>query len=155
MRISVIAVGGRQPGWVQEACATYLRRLQSFSPVEMVEIPLARRGRGGEAQARRQEGKAILDRIPTGARVIAMDVRGSSLATEQLADHLGRWREDGRDCYLLIGGPDGLDQTCLERADARWSLSALTLPHGLARVVLVEALYRAATLLAGHPYHRA
>ena len=93
--------------------------------------------------------------LPEGDRVIALDVRGSAWSTEQLAEELSDWQMAGTNVSLLIGGPDGLSRDCLQRARQRWSLSALTLPHPLVRVVLAEQLYRAWTITAGHPYHRA
>jgi 23S rRNA (pseudouridine1915-N3)-methyltransferase len=101
-----------------------------------------------------QEGQAMLDRIGSADYVVALDVGGKQVDTAGLAGKLEDWQSLGRDIVLLIGGPDGLSEDCLSRADARWSLSALTLPHPLVRIVLVEQLYRAHSLLQGHPYHR-
>jgi 23S rRNA (pseudouridine1915-N3)-methyltransferase len=97
----------------------------------------------------------MLAAIPEGAHVVALDASGRALSTAELARHLSRWIDHGGAVALLIGGPDGLAPACLERADERWSLSALTLPHGLVRIIVAEALYRAHSLLTGHPYHRA
>ena len=154
LRIRIVTVTGRQPSWVNEGFAEYAARLRRQAPLELIEVPLARRGSGDEARALADEGEAMLRRVPADGRVFALDVSGQTWDSHELARRLAGWRQDGRDCYLLIGGPDGLAPQCLERAEARWSLSSLTLAHGLVRVVLAEALYRAFTILSGHPYHR-
>jgi 23S rRNA (pseudouridine1915-N3)-methyltransferase len=100
------------------------------------------------------EAERLLRRIPADAHVVALDVAGSQWSSQELAVELQRWQGQGSDCYLLIGGPDGLDSTCLARANQRWSLSSLTLPHGLVRIVVAEALYRAVCIRRGHPYHK-
>lgn len=97
----------------------------------------------------------MLRKVKPGERVVALEEGGRQLSSAELAEHLGGWQADGRDVSLLVGGPDGLSERCLERAEFGWSLSRLTLPHGLARVLVVEQLYRAWTLVQGHPYHRA
>ena len=156
MRLTVITVGGKMPAWVNEGVADYSRRLPREIRLEWRELPLARRGRDtSPEQLRQREGEQILKALPEGDRVIALDVRGAAWSTEQLAEELSDWQMAGTPVSLLIGGPDGLSQDCLQRAQQRWSLSALTLPHPLVRVVLAEQLYRAWTITAGHPYHRA
>ncbi|MBM69518.1 MAG: 23S rRNA (pseudouridine(1915)-N(3))-methyltransferase RlmH [Haliea sp.] len=156
MRLTVITVGGKMPAWVNEGVADYSRRLPREIRLEWRELPLARRGRDtSPEQLRLREGEQILKALPEGDRVIALDVRGAAWSTEQLAEELSDWQMAGTHVSLLIGGPDGLSQDCLQRAQQRWSLSALTLPHPLVRVVLAEQLYRAWTITAGHPYHRA
>jgi|TARA_R100000005_G_scaffold96309_2_gene82273 23S rRNA (pseudouridine1915-N3)-methyltransferase len=156
MRLTVITVGGKMPAWVNEGVADYSRRLPREIRLEWRELPLARRGRDtSPEQLRLREGEQILKTLPEGDRVIALDVRGSAWSTEQLAEELSDWQMAGTNVSLLIGGPDGLSRDCLQRARQRWSLSALTLPHPLVRVVLAEQLYRAWTITAGHPYHRA
>ena len=155
MRISVLAVGTRMPAWVNEGVEEYSRRMPRELRLEWREIPLARRGRGaGVQQALAREGEQILRAIPDGDRVIALDVEGRALSTSELAAQLADWQMSGDNYSMLIGGPDGLSRACLARADRRWSLSSLTLPHPLVRIVLAEQLYRAWTITANHPYHR-
>ena len=157
MRITVLAVGGKMPAWVDEGVAEYDKRLPRELRLEWRDIPLAQRGKkNADVEALRdKEGLALLKAIPDGDRVLALDVRGKPWSTEQLADRLRHWQMESINTSLLIGGPDGLSQACLQRADARWSLSALTLPHPLVRVLLAEQLYRAWTITVNHPYHRA
>lgn len=155
MRISVIAVGTRMPGWVYQGVEEYHKRLPRELGVEWKELPLATRGKGSRSeQLVEKEGEQILRAIPPGDRVIALDVRGKSFSTPQLAERLSAWQMSGDNYSLLVGGPDGLSRACLERAELRWSLSDLTLPHPLVRVILAEQLYRAWTITVNHPYHR-
>jgi 23S rRNA (pseudouridine1915-N3)-methyltransferase len=119
------------------------------------EIPLARRGRDNNSEKlRAREGEQMLRAVPAGDQLIALDVRGKRLSTEQLAARLGDWQMSGDSYSLLIGGPDGLSEEVLRRARQRWSLSDLTLPHPLVRILLAEQLYRAWTITVNHPYHR-
>ena len=156
MDINLIAVGTRMPAWINEGYREYARRMPRECCLKLTEIPLGQRGKSASAQrAVEAEGKRMLEAAPAGQRVIALDVRGQSWSTAQLAAQLELWMQDGRDVALLIGGPDGLSANCLARAEQRWSLSPLTLPHPLVRVVLAEQLYRAWTVTTGHPYHRA
>ncbi len=155
MRLTIVAVGGRMPAWVDEGVADYGKRLPRELRLQWREIPLARRGRDSKPeQLREAEGEQILRAVPDGDRVLALDVAGKAWSTLQLADQLSAWQMSGDNYSLLIGGPDGLSSGCLERAERRWSLSALTLPHPLVRVLLVEQLYRAWTITVNHPYHR-
>lgn len=155
MRVSVIAVGTKMPGWVTAGINEYGRRLPRELKLNWREIPLARRGRDTPAdQLCAAEGEQIMKALPDGDRVIALDVRGKRLSTERFAEELERWRMSGDNYSFVIGGPDGLSPACLARADQRWSLSDLTLPHPLVRVLLAEQLYRAWTITANHPYHR-
>jgi 23S rRNA (pseudouridine1915-N3)-methyltransferase len=143
------------PAWVSQAVADYCRRLPREIKLQWREIPLAGRGRGNTAeQLREREGERMLKAIPAGDAVIALDVQGRRISTAQLARHLESWQMSGSNYSLLVGGPDGLSAQCLERAGARWSLSDLTLPHPLVRVLLAEQLYRAWTITVNHPYHR-
>ena len=156
MHIRLLAVGERQPAWVDEAFKTYAHRLPPEWRFELKVLSTAARSKkGSAADAVEREGDAILAAVRPGERLVALDERGTQYSTVTLADRLGRWLSGGQDLCLAIGGPDGLSGACLARADERWSLSALTLPHGLARVLTVEQLYRAWSLRAGHPYHRA
>lgn len=134
----------------------YARRLGPEIRLELVEIPLGKRSAGGDAAAARaEEGRRMLAKIDPRTHVCALDVHGRAHDTAALSRWLAARLADGRDLALLVGGPEGLDAGCLARADDRWSLSPLTLPHGLVRIVVAEALYRAASVLKGHPYHRA
>jgi len=154
MRLRIVALGQRMPSWVTVAVADYAKRLPHETPFELVELKPAARDRGRTvAQMLAEEARAIAAAC-TGATVVALDERGAAWTTRELAERLGRWREDGRDVAFVIGSADGLDASVKASASAVVALSAMTLPHGLVRVVLAEQLYRAASLLAGHPYHR-
>ena len=156
MRVRLIAVGTRMPKWVEAGVAEYEPRLPREWRFELVEIPVAKRGDNPDlARLRQAEGGKMLRAIPAGADVIAFDERGESLGTLDWARAVQGWQQHGRDVALLIGGPDGLAPECLARASRRWSLSKLTLPHALVRVFVVEQLYRAWSVAANHPYHRA
>jgi 23S rRNA (pseudouridine1915-N3)-methyltransferase len=156
MRIHLIAAGTRMPAWICEGFDDYSRRLPPECRLLLKEIPLsASRGSGDPKKAIQEEGRKMLVAIPDGANAVALDVHGRTFNTEALAKQLNLWLQDGRDLALLIGGPDGLTQECLEGAASSWSLSPLTLPHGLVRVVVAEQLYRAWSILKNHPYHRA
>ncbi len=155
MKIRLIAIGGKMPRWVTEGYNEYAKRFPAEVSFELIELPLGHRGKGADlARAKKQEGDQMLAAIPKGDRVIALEVGGKSWSTEQLAEQLESWQMDGRNVSLLVGGPEGLDGRCVAMADQKWSLSALTLPHPLVRVLLVEQLYRACTILQGHPYHK-
>ncbi|MGH8124442.1 MAG: 23S rRNA (pseudouridine(1915)-N(3))-methyltransferase RlmH [Rhodanobacteraceae bacterium] len=155
MRGRLIAVGERMPSWVASGFAEYVKRLSHDLPLELVETKPGLRGKGRDgARAMADEGAALLAALPRNAHVIALDGRGSAWSSEQLAAQLSNWRMAGRDLAFLIGGPDGHARDVLQRADQRWSLGPLTLPHMLVRLVVAEQLYRAATILGGHPYHR-
>lgn len=152
----LLAVGSRVPAWVDTGCREYARRLPRECRLELVTVAAARRGKGaGTARAVAAEGRRLLAAVPAQARVVALDQGGEPWTTRMLASRLARWLQEGRDVALLVGGADGLAPACLERAEQRWSLSPLTLPHALVRVIVAEQLYRAWSLLAGHPYHRA
>lgn len=155
MKLSLIAAGTRMPDWVNAGYAEYARRLPRECRLELIEIPLPRRGNIPVRRAMDAEGERMLAALPAGAAVITLEVNGAAWSTEALAERLRGWLSDGRDRAFLIGGPDGLAPAVRERAELSWSLSPLTLPHGLARVVATEALYRAWSVVAGHPYHRA
>ncbi|MDA0687841.1 MAG: 23S rRNA (pseudouridine(1915)-N(3))-methyltransferase RlmH [Proteobacteria bacterium] len=155
MRIRLISVGTRMPGWVNEGVEEYARRIQNDLGFSLIEVPLAKRSKAqAVAQFMAKEGDAMLGKIDRDEFVVALDVKGKSLDTSALAARLQYFREESRNICLLIGGPDGLHPSCLARADEKWSLSALTLPHPLVRVLITEQLYRAHSLLQGHPYHR-
>lgn len=156
MRIHFLAVGQRVPAWVEQGYHEFARRLPPECRLLLTEIPAARRTKTTDpARARAVECERLLAAAPRGAYAVALDVRGSPWSTAQLAARLGEWLQGGRDVALLVGGPDGLAPACVDRAEAVWSLSALTLPHALVRIVVAEQIYRAWTLYVGHPYHRA
>ncbi len=156
MKARLVSVGERMPSWVAEGFAEYRKRLSRDLPLDLVEIPLGSRGKGRDpARAIADEGAAVLAALPRDAQVVALDGRGRAWSSEQLAAELERWRMGGRDLAILIGGPDGHAADVLARADQCWSLGPLTLPHMLVRLLVAEQLYRAISINAGHPYHRA
>jgi len=155
MRVRIIAVGTKMPSWVQDASQDYLKRFPREWQVEFVEIPLGHRGKGQDVtKAIAKEGESMLAAINARERVIALDVKGKSWSTEQLSQQMQDWQMSGSNIALLVGGPDGLAKECVDKADQKWSLSALTLPHPLVRVLLSEQLYRGWSILKNHPYHK-
>lgn len=155
MRLKLLAVGTRVPDWVRVGFEEYARRLPRDNRLELVEIAAADRRSGKPVDAlMEEEGQRLLAAVGRDDLVVALEVRGKALSTEQLADRMRDWRMDGRDLCLLVGGPDGLSPACRQRAEMLWSLSPLTLPHALVRIVVAEQCYRAWTMLSGHPYHR-
>lgn len=155
MKISLITVGTRMPAWVQEGYQEYAKRMPKELKPDLVELPLAVRSKSSNAQtAIASEGESMLKHLGNGTRTIALDVLGKPISTEVLSQKMANWQMDGRNVNILVGGPDGLDPRCLAQADEKWSLSALTLPHPLVRVLLMEQLYRAWTILQNHPYHK-
>ncbi len=156
MQIKLIAIGTRMPTWVVDGYQEYARRMPRECLLQQIEIPLAKRSRNANgSQARDAEGERMLKAIHSSDHVIALDVKGKAWDTVKLSGLMQDWMLSGQDIVLMVGGPDGLSDGCLARADQRWSLSPLTFPHPLVRVVLAEQLYRAWTILTGHPYHRA
>jgi len=144
------------PNWVTEAWNEYSRRMPPGLALTLREINLAKRGKNADTKRLTAiESRALFDAMPARARVVALDVRGKTWSTEKLAAHLEQWMAEGRDVGFMIGGPDGIDAEIIKKADDRWSLGPLTLPHPLVRVVLAEQLYRAWTITQNHPYHRA
>jgi len=155
MRATLIAVGTGMPAWVEAGFAEYARRLSHWLPLELVEIAPGERGKGRDAQrAMDEEARRLQAAIPKGAHVVLLDSGGRAHSSEQLAQRLEHWRMQGRDLALLVGGPEGFAAPVREAAQERWSLGPATLPHPLVRIVVAEQLYRAASILANHPYHR-
>lgn len=155
MKITLYSVGTRMPDWVEQGVQEYARRIKHELGFSVQEIPLPKRSKTTTVeQCVQKEGAAILGRLNPSDYVVALDVAGRSLDTRALAGKLEQFQSQGRDVSLLVGGPDGLHADCLARAEERWSLSALTLPHPLVRILVAEQLYRAHSLRAGHPYHR-
>jgi len=160
MRIHLIAIGEKMPAWVQAGFDEYARRLPRECSLVLRELPLATRGKlggktGNPLRWKREEAEAIRAAIPRGAHVVALDVLGKAWDTPELSRRLGVWMQEFSEVVLLVGGPDGLDEGLLGEAHARWSLSPLTFPHPLVRILLAEQVYRAWSLLNNHPYHRA
>ncbi|GAB2652513.1 23S rRNA (pseudouridine(1915)-N(3))-methyltransferase RlmH [Arenimonas aestuarii] len=156
MKARLLAVGEKAPGWVAEGFAEYQKRLSHWLPLELVEVAPGQRGKGRDAaRAIADEGGRVQAALPRNAWVVALDGRGKAHSSEALAQRLEYWRQQGRDLVFLIGGPEGHAPDVIAAADEHWSLGPLTLPHMLVRLVLAEQLYRACSLLANHPYHRA
>lgn len=150
MQLALVAVGRLRP-YYRDACDDYLRRLRRHAAVTEHEV---REPRGPEAVRRREEAVRLRAQLPKGGRVVALAIAGTAWSSEQLAVEVERWRLAARPVAFVIGGASGLDDAVLADAEARWSLGPLTLPHELARVVVVEQLYRAFSILAGDPYHK-
>jgi 23S rRNA (pseudouridine1915-N3)-methyltransferase len=156
VHIRLLAVGDRQPSWVDEAFGTYTERFPREWKFRLDTIPTVRRNKNDKSrQAMEEEGELILAKLAVAEQVVLLDERGKQLTSKLLASKLSDWQADGRDLCFVIGGPDGVSEAVRQRADMMWSLSQLTLPHGMARALLSEQLYRAWSLQAGHPYHRA
>jgi 23S rRNA (pseudouridine1915-N3)-methyltransferase len=154
MKIRLLCVGTRVPGWVAEGYAAFANRLPKDTALVLEEVPASRR-HDDVRRCIEEEGQRLLSRVALDDCVIALDERGAAWSSVDLSQRLAAWRRDGRDVVLLVGGPDGLSDTCRVRATGSWSLSAATLPHALVRILVAEQIYRAWTLLTGHPYHRA
>ena len=157
MRIHLIAVGSRMPVWVQSGYQEYAKRLSQSAEcrLQLIEIEAGKRGKNADINRILQdEGTRMLAAIPANSYVIALDVQGQAWNTAQVAQQLKKWQFLGRDISLLVGGPEGLAPDCLAKAEQKWSLSPLTFPHPLVRVIVAEQLYRGWSLLRGHPYHR-
>lgn len=154
MKLTLLAVGDKMPAWAEDATTEYLKRLPREASMVLSTVKPERRA-GQSAEAIKQaEAARLLEKIPTGSRLVALDEHGRQVSTRELADLLERWLESGKDTVLVIGGADGLAQDLLNRAETRLALSRLTLPHAMARVLVVEQVYRAMSLLHNHPYHR-
>lgn len=155
MRVAIVAIGHKMPAWIRDGFDEYVRRMPPEIRVELVELKPAERGAGkSAARAKAMEGERLLAALPSGATLIALDEKGAAISTQGLATLLTGWMRDGVTPAFVIGGADGLADDVKRRAQRVLSLSALTLPHGLVRVLLAEQLYRAWTILSHHPYHR-
>ena len=154
MRLLVVAIGQRLPAWAETAWDEYARRFPPDMKLELKALKAEPRAGRTPAQCLAAEAQRLQSALPPGVRCVVLDERGATVTTSTLSRRLMAWKEDGRDVALLIGGPDGLDPSVKSRADETLRLSDLTLPHALARVLLVESLYRAWTVTTGHPYHR-
>jgi 23S rRNA (pseudouridine1915-N3)-methyltransferase len=155
VRIHLVAVGQKMPAWVDNACADYLKRLPPELKLTPILVPLAKRGKNPDIKRIiRDESRNLLAAIPPGCQLIALDVLGTRVTTEKLSKLLDGWMQQGQDIALIVGGPDGLSDELLKQAQKKISLSDLTFPHPLIRVMVVEQLYRAWSILNNHPYHR-
>jgi 23S rRNA (pseudouridine1915-N3)-methyltransferase len=155
MHIRLIAVGDRQPTWVDDAFETYTARLPREWKFRIDSIAAVRRSKNDKSsQAMVAEGEQLLAKLRDDEQVVLLDERGKQMTSQSLAEQLSNWQSDGRNLAFVIGGPDGVSNACKARANFKWSLSQLTLPHGLARVLFAEQMYRAWSLQMGHPYHR-
>ena len=143
------------PGWVEQGYREYERRFSKEVALSLTEIPAGKRTKNTDiARILQKEGELTLAAIPKGNRIVTLEVTGRSLTTQKLASNLSKWQMDGRDVSLLIGGPEGLAPDCIKASEEKWSLSSLTLPHPIVRIVVAESLYRAWSLNINHPYHR-
>ncbi|EKD55253.1 MAG: Ribosomal RNA large subunit methyltransferase H [uncultured bacterium] len=155
MMVRILALGNKMPAWVNEGFQEYAKRLTHAFTFELCEIPLEKRSKNIDtSRLIEREGKKLLAAIKPAHKIIALHVKGRSFSTEELATQFKQWAMHGTSIDLLIGGPDGLSTECLQKADMTWSLSPLTLPHPLVRILLAEQLYRVMSILQNHPYHR-
>lgn len=154
MLLRILVISNKMPKWCLLACEEYIKRLGSYS-ASVIEIPLAKRHKNGNVlDYKTFEGQKLLEKITPKDHVIALDVLGKSWTTPLLSEQLAQWKQSGKNLAFIIGGPDGLSEMILKRANQVWSLSQLTLPHHLAKVLLLEQLFRADSILNNHPYHR-
>lgn len=154
MKLTLLAVGDKMPAWAEAATTEYLKRLPREARMALVTVKPEKRASQSSDTLKAAEAARLLDKIPAGSRLVALDEHGKQVSTRELADLLNRWMEEGKDTVLVIGGADGLAPELLQRAQSKLALSRLTLPHALARVLLAEQIYRAVSLLHNHPYHR-
>lgn len=155
MKLQLIAVGNKMPTWVTTAFNDYMGRFPKDMPLELIEIPAGKRTKNADIpRILDKEGELMLASCGKGNRIVTLDIPGKPWDTPELSQQLERWKLDGRDVSLLIGGPEGLSPACKQAAEQSWSLSSLTLPHPLVRVIVAESLYRAWSITANHPYHR-
>jgi len=155
MKIKILAVGTKMPKWVTDGFNEYSKRMPREMVLELVEISPGKRGKNADIQrAIQKESDLILSNIDKTDHVIALEVKGQKWSTEKLAENMESWQMSGQSVALLVGGPDGLSDSCRTRANQQWSLSALTLPHPIVRIILAEQIYRAWSVTQNHPYHR-
>ena len=155
MKITLLAIGHKMPDWVSDTFNLYNQRLPQKQRIQLLELAPVKRGKTTSADTiKAQEADMLLKKIPTESLLIALDEKGKLLSTRDLSQSISRWQQNGSDVFIVIGGADGLDQSVLEKATQVWSLSRLTFPHQLVRVIMAEQIYRAYSLLNNHPYHR-
>lgn len=156
MKISLLTLGHKMPDWVNVAFNTYNDRLPHHLKIQITEMPAISRQKGlTTPQIKAQEADLINKQIKSGSFNIALDEKGRSLKTKDVAQQLEQWQMNGQDVNIIVGGADGLDSSIIQQAQLSWSLSKLTFPHQLVKVIVAEQLYRAHSLLSNHPYHRA
>ncbi len=144
------------PVWVEQACREYIKRLPRELQFDTIEVPIIRRGKNPDIERIvRDESRKVMASIPAGSFIIALDVAGKMISTEALAQNLDGWMQQAQDIAILIGGPDGLSEELLQQVDRSLSLSDMTFPHPLVRIIIIEQLYRAWSIISNHPYHRA
>jgi len=155
MHLTLYAVGNKMPTWINQGFTEYSRRFPRDLSFNLVEIPPGKRGKNADIpRILSKEGELLLAAIPKGNRIVTLEVDGKAHTTPQLAQQLKRWQLDGRNVALLVGGPEGLAPACIQASEQKWSLSPLTLPHPLVRILIAESLYRAWSINNNHPYHR-
>lgn len=155
MQLRLITVGQKMPAWVEQGYQEYAKRFPRDFKLELVEVTAAKRSKNADLEKiKTQEGESILSKINSSDWVVALDVKGRNFSTPELAQQIEHWQQHHPSIVLMVGGPEGLSQDCLNRANQKWSLSALTFPHPLVRVILAETLYRAWSVTVNHPYHR-
>jgi len=155
MQLRLITVGQKMPSWVEQGYSEYARRFPRDFQLELIEVPAVKRGKNADiARLTDKEGEAMLAQVSSGDWVIALDVKGKHFSTPQLAQQIEHWQQHHPSVVLLVGGPEGLAPACVQRANQKWSLSNLTFPHPLVRVLIAESLYSAWSVTVNHPYHR-
>ena len=154
MKLKLIAVGTKMPKWVEQGYSEYARRFPKDMSLELIEIPAGKRGKNADIPRILQKEGELMLAAAGKSRIVTLEVLGKPWATEDLASQMARWQLDGRDVSLLVGGPEGLAPECIQASEQKWSLSPLTLPHPMVRVLLAESLYRAWSVNQNHPYHR-
>lgn len=155
MKIRLLTITHKSPAWIQEGYEEYAKRLPASCALELIEIPAEKRTANADLKRiTEREGEKMLAVIKPQHLVIALDVKGKLWTTEQLSEQLAGWQQDGRNIDLLVGGPEGLAQACLQKAELKWSLSPLTFPHIIVRLIVAEQIYRAWSIMQQHPYHR-
>ena len=156
MKIQLLAIGNKMPNWVGDGYQEYAKRMQGECSLQLKEIPACKRGKNADIKRIcADESQRLLSAVSTDNHVVMLDVATNPWSTEKLAEHLESWMHQGQNVSLLVGGPDGLDSRCRQRANQIWSLSPLTFPHPLVRIIIAEQLYRAHSIIRNHPYHRA
>ena len=155
MHIHLIAIGHKMPVWVDEACDDFIRRLPAEIKIHSKLLPLIKRGKNADLERiKRDESSKLQQAIPPGCISVLLDVKGKRYSSEKFAELVNHWLQSGQDIAIIVGGPDGVSENFRQQASVLMSLSDMTFPHTLIRVMLCEQLYRASSILANHPYHR-
>ncbi len=155
LKITLITIGAKMPSWVEQGAREYAKRLKETAQLKIIEIPLTKRGKSSNLnRILEKEADEIISNLPSQARIIALDIEGKTFSSPELAIKINQLQLETSHLCFIIGGPEGLMDKVLELSHEKWSLSKLTLPHPLVRVILLEALYRAWSINAGHPYHK-